>query len=266
MKKTLLCATVAFLCCGVNSSFAQMRMLPGQPTPAPRLAAAQITEAEIASPFDSLSDELESSDFYNEGSQKASQNVEPASDPTSLNVSRPDGRNVVDAMVDYSTLSTVPDCSIVPVDWTQSARTPNPVAEILLRERCVNGLWDGYQAERAAECAHMYAKINGHSRCGSGACGVSGPCSACAPATTCAQPRNRYLERQPHHRHLGGACNSTPACGSAPACDCAAPCASGGCASTIEPAQLQTLPVSNPGIPPGESRDNVASLRLPAIR
>lgn len=266
MKKTLLCATVAFVCCGATSSFAQMRMLPGQPTPAPRLAAAQITEAEIASPFDSLADELEPSDFFDDSPLQESNSSEPASDPTSLNVSRPDGRNVVDTLVDYSTLSNVPDCSIVPVDWTQSARTPNPVAEILLRERCVNGLWDNYPAERAAECAHMYAKLNGHSRCGSGACGVSGPCSVCAPAATCAQPRNRYRERQPLRSHIGKQCDSAPACNIAPSCDAPAPCASGGCASNIAPGQLPSQPVSSIEIPTPEIKENVASLQLPAIR
>lgn len=265
MKKTLLCATVAFICCGTNSSFAQMRMLPGTPTPAPRLAAAQITEAEIASPFDSLTGDLESSDFFDEGTLQDSPNTEPASDPTSLNVSRPDSRNVVDTLVDYSTLSNVPDCSVVPVDWSQSARTPNPVAEILLRERCVNGVWDGYQAERAAECAHMYAKMNGRNRCGTGACGVSGPCSVCAPTATCAKPRNRYLERQPLRSHLGAACDATPACNAAPSCD-SAPCASGGCVSDATGTQLQMQPVSTLEIPRPEIKDNVASLRLPAIR
>ena len=98
-------------------------------------------------------------------------------------------RSIVDTIVDQAAVGNVPQWINAPM-YRSAPQTPNPVADWLLREECVAGLWGGYQQQRAAECAHMWAHLSGH--CGHhSACGAAtGVCNACDSPRV----RNRYLE------------------------------------------------------------------------
>lgn len=131
-----------------------------------------------------------------------------ASSPATLPVGRHHRhqRSVVDTIVDQAAIGNIPHVSTTPIQWCPAPQTPSPVAEWLLREECVAGLWDGYPQRRAAECAHMWAHLSGHcGHCGSGGCAtVAGPCSACAEPRV----RNRYLTAPAVATPACGSCNS----------------------------------------------------------
>jgi hypothetical protein len=223
MKTMCLVATVAYLCCGASSTFGQIQILNSEANQqSSRFVSDSSEQAEIQplpfadgdtpdNPFDFLSSQPTpaeaSPDTYlpatpidaqspikldtddsSVGEVHADVRGESIGDPSSLPVSRNHGRDIVDTIVDYSVLANVQHASQGPVFWTGAAQTPNPVAEILLRQQCVDGLWDGYQAQRDAECAAMWANIAGHPRCCQGQCGTAGGCP------TCPQPAvvNRY--------------------------------------------------------------------------
>ncbi len=117
----------------------------------------------------------------------------PASDslPATLPVGRHHHqRSIVDTIVDQAALGNVPQLMYAPLYAAGAPQTPNPVADWLLREECVAGLWGGYDRQRAAECAHMWAHLSSH--CGHHAtCGHhAGACNACNSPRV----RNRYLE------------------------------------------------------------------------
>ncbi len=134
------------------------------------------------------------------GSARDSYAQEPASEDSD---SHPVGRQyrhsptVVDTIVNQATLDNTPHCATTPIYWGTAPHTPNAVADWLLREQCVAGLWDGYPQQRAAECAHMWAHLAGHSACGSGCATVCGPCSACASHSHARH--NRYTGRCSAH-------------------------------------------------------------------
>ena len=130
------------------------------------------------------------------------------SSPASLPVGRHHRhqRSVVDTIVDQAAIGNIPHVTTTPIYWGGVPQTPNHVAEWLLREDCVGGLWDGYPQQRAAECADMWAHLSGHcghcGHCGSGGCGtVAEPCNACV------KPRV-------HNRYLSGPSAAPQACGS----------------------------------------------------
>ncbi|MEZ6133743.1 MAG: hypothetical protein R3C53_02420 [Pirellulaceae bacterium] len=277
MKKTItILATVAFTCCGLQSSFGQIQINTGSPTPAPRLVSNQTELGEVSAParealgnpFDLFSEQDESAllepaelpataPVENDRSSYFQEDSSPSdADPKSLPVGRHHRRHsVVDTVIDHATIASVPNAAMGPVFWNQTARTPNPVADILLREECnVRALWAGYPAEHAAECAKMWNCINGHH---------AHSCTQCAsPATNCdvCQPvRNRY--RQPHFGGRTAAACDAPACATS-ACDAgqmspAAPCAS----CTGVSAELPPATQASDG-----ARNNVAFLPLPAMR
>ena len=222
MKKLTLLTAVALSCFAVNSATAQIQVLrSGTPTPAPRLVSDQtsLSEAQplplapnsteaIANPFDFFDRELPQVEPQAEVSQSDLQSASPSnetltndqeteSDPASLPVGRRHGHNgpsVVDTIVSQATLGNIANASVTPVYWGGNTQTPNPVAEWLLREECVQGLWANYPQQRAKECATMWSKLAGPcGGCSSGTCAQNA-----APCTTCAvqkAPRNRYLER-----------------------------------------------------------------------
>lgn len=199
MKKTItFLATVAFSCCGIASSFGQIQISTGQPTPAPILVSNQTEVGEVS---DSLVQESVSNpfDFFSEEDSPgvSAPTIEPVDlspsdeDPASLPVGRHHrNRSVVETIIDHSTLSAVPNAAMAPVFWNGPARTPNPVADILLREECnVRALWAGYPAQRAAECADMWNRINNPHGCKS--CGhAGGHCNTCQPRVI-----NRYTQQ-----------------------------------------------------------------------
>ncbi len=223
MKKSTLLTAVALSCFAVNSVSAQIQILrSGTPTPAPRLVSDEtsLSEAQplplvpnsadaIPNPFDFFDQELPQVEPQAEVSQTDLQSTSPPleesitsdqeaeSDPASLPVGRRhrhNGPSVVDTIVNQATLGNIANASVTPISWGGNIQTPNPVAEWLLREECVQGLWANYPAQRAAECATMWSKLAGPcGGCSSGSC-----VKAAAPCTTCqtsSAPRNRYLER-----------------------------------------------------------------------
>lgn len=123
-------------------------------------------------------------------------------------------RSVVDTIIDQAALDNVlqagaphvgaPHVAFTPVYWGGALQTPNPVAEWLLREECVAGLWAGYPQQRAAECAHMWAHLSAHrGHCSVGCGTVAGACNTCrAPRV-----RNRYLATSSAASETCGPCN-----------------------------------------------------------
>ncbi|MCA9190938.1 MAG: hypothetical protein KDB03_04235 [Planctomycetales bacterium] len=94
----------------------------------------------------------------------------------------------LDANVGTSFVPTVPNAGFAPAQWCQPTAGYNPVATYMLRQWCVDGLWDNYPCERAALCADMHGHLTKKSAC-----------STCAPGIACnsCQPINRYT--QPTH-------------------------------------------------------------------
>ncbi len=278
MKKLTLLTAVALSCFAVNTSFAQVQILrSGTPTPAPRLISDQTSLAEaeplpfvspnapdaIPNPFDYFDQELpkveplaEQSPSVPFADEPAATEDQPNSDPASLPVGRrqrENGPTVVDTIVSQAALGNIANASVTPVYWGGNAQTPNPVAEWLLREECVAGLWANYPQQRAAECAQMWSNLAGHScGCGAGTCS-SGTCGAAsASCTTCAThaaPRNRYLERL-SAPPMG--CNTCPQAAPCATCDSCQPNNGGPAAGCSDCAQQSAQP--QPGQPAGMTK------------
>lgn len=275
MKRLTLLTAVALSCCTVSSSYGQIQLMgPGTPTPAPRLVSEQDVAAEIAplptltpdssdavpNPFDYFDqqDEVEGvaleaspSDL---SSDESTTSIQPSeSDPASLPVSRnerPQATSMVDTLVSQAALANVPHVGQVPIYWGSAPQTPNPIAQWLQRQQCVDGLWASHPAQRAAECAHMWSHLSSH---GCGAC-VSGPCQTCAGhAHQSLKPRNRYLERYAAApatgcATCGTACDAQPVhAGAAPACTT---CAQAAPVTTTQPSAEST---NLAALPPLES-------------
>lgn len=178
-----------------------------------------------------------------------------ADDAASIPVGLHHRRNssVVDTIVNQATLGSIPHCATTPIDWGTSPHTPNAVADWLLREQCVAGLWDGYPQQRAAECARMWARLAGHSTCGSGCATVSGPCTVCAQHPQVR--RNRYTGRF-----------SAAPMGCEPCNSCPSDAAPGDDGESFGPAapdcadSAQMTPGSAPDQPAKTDVDNVAQL------
>lgn len=205
MKTTTFFATVASLCCGLSSLFGQSATSGILNLDAPAPAASQLESAngapgtthEIANPFSFFSDDPPAVE-----PRQSADSGRSASDRDPSSLSPRDDRHkptLIDTMANHALLANIPHAAHSHDCWYGPCATPNPVAEVLLRQECVDGLWAGYQAQRAAECAKMWHHLAGRpAPCYS----VCGPCSACSPQP----PRNRYLEQH------GPACD-TPSCG-----------------------------------------------------
>ncbi len=90
----------------------------------------------------------------------------PGLEPHSLPVSRDLGPSVVETVIDQATLDSVPHACDTPVMWEQGRTSMSPIARLLLRDPCnVARLWDGYPAQRQAECAAMWNCLNSHPGC-----------------------------------------------------------------------------------------------------
>ena len=231
----------AIFCAGSQSLFAQLELPSRLPTPAPQLLA-QVGSAELADDFDPFDfDAIIDSQPVPPAPEESAETRADAgivtaapADPASL----PEGHQagIVDTIHDFSVLADVPNAAIMPVDWQQGVSTPNPVGDYLLRQHCVDGLWDGYAAQRAAECAAMWARLNGH---GCHRSTVCGPCTVCAGPQT-GIVRNRYRTQA-----------TTPVCDGGAACD--APC-------SADLADSPPAPVAAEQVPSTETRDQVAQL------
>ncbi|MFN3191551.1 MAG: hypothetical protein ACE361_13665 [Aureliella sp.] len=207
MRKLFFCLGVAILCSSTSSLFAQVQLLNQGPTPAPKLTASQ-AEIDDSLPFVPDPQQAIDNPFDLHRSSDAAPSLQAPptrpqsaqgqeSDPASLPVGirhRHRRNAVVDTMSNMGSIASVPHAATTQIDWCYgSTKTPNPVADVLLHQECVQGLWDRYPAQRAAECAHMWAKLTaskGCHRCQHGGCGScsSGNCdSGCT-----SQPVNRY--------------------------------------------------------------------------
>lgn len=74
-------------------------------------------------------------------------------------------------------LAHTPQVGMVPVYWPQGmagCATPNPIAAIMARNWCTQGLWDSYQCERDLQCQCIQQQLNGSGHCGH--CGSAGHC------------------------------------------------------------------------------------------
>jgi len=190
------------LACAVSSaSFASAQTSQSKSLTSPVLSLGA-TQAEIDQPPVPPSSGYQIPDPFDLSEQSPSDVVQPApdldsthqlggtsariEDPKSLavgtNVRKP---SVVDTMANYATLADMPHAGHGPVQWGYGmGQTPNPVAEAMLREYCVDGLWDGYADQRARECAEQWAHIHGLKQWGFR---HHGACQHCGG--------NRYLSR-----------------------------------------------------------------------
>lgn len=81
-------------------------------------------------------------------------------------------------------LAGTPDIAFTPVCWGQAMGgcvTPNPVADYMMRNWCVNGLWDTYPCQNARQCQHIQHHIHGVNRYGTHCYG--GACCGAASST-----------------------------------------------------------------------------------
>ncbi len=237
MEKSLgFVAAVAFSCAGLPSAFGQIQLLNSNTRPvqlvnqssednSPGFADAELSD--IPNPFNLFGTDAPQP-AQSEGLMLAPNNDSfPANRPTATETSPSDsdpaalpvytqGRGVVETIQDQALIASVPHASFASVQWPGAVQTPNPVAQILLRDECnASALWTGYPVQRAAECAHMWQHINRrqqHGACGSGQCGA-GQCGQCGHAGCgggCGHGhvRNRYLAPAPASC-AAGACAPT---------------------------------------------------------
>jgi hypothetical protein len=116
-----------------------------------------------------------------------------ASDPKSLSPSQPSfDQPLVQRPVRVNTESTqpaplevltnTPEVGMVPVYWPQGGPgccpTPNPVASMMMRTWCTDGLWATYPCQNAQQCQHIQQHTGGYNRYAAG-CGQA--CGTCAP-------------------------------------------------------------------------------------
>lgn len=280
-KTTILMATVAFTCFGSAFAFAQIQINAEQPRSMQRLVVAQTGNSEweddaataqevIPNPFDFFASEDPSSvPSAPAAIQPAPARAEVAGSPSDIDPqSLPVGRrhrqqSMTETILDHGTLAALPHTAMAPVCWSAPEQTPNPIANFLLRQDCnQQALWNGYPAQRAAECAQMWQQLSGEHGCGRGGkcghacgqgCGCAGTAAACAPA-----PRNRYTEHLPVHQHHA-----------APGCDALAPATHGNVPALAPPASFHSSAEKSENnstaslqavTPPATGSLNVASL------
>ena len=238
MRMIFLYATVAFLCCGNCSLFAQIRTLNGAPSPAPRLAANQAEvdgagiplvpseQPAIANPFDMLQGNAGDNAPATPSFTQPTQPSQPAGDPTSLPVKQEnaDG-NLVNTMANHALVDSIPNASVTPVDWCLGQmRAPNHVAQVLMHQECVDGLWARYPAQRAHECAHMWNKLTVKKGCHGDNCCYDNCCNSGCNNGCC--PGNG------HGGRCGGLCGGKCGGGCGNGCCSSGDCCQSGCDSS----------------------------------
>ena len=201
MKSISFCAAILFTCGFTASSFSQ----DSSGSSKDPLAFSDVPT--VPNPFDfGQSKEEDSNDGLQLNSSGSSSSKDAAPTAPKNDSAIPGGKPVGNyghsvgppTNVDLTVLSMTPHIRQTPVQWSHHARTPDPVGEMMLREFCSRGLWDGYSAERAAECACMHRKLEKCRKkgCQTGCSSCSG-CSTCSSCNSCAKPVNRY--RVMHH-------------------------------------------------------------------
>ncbi|MGN6546099.1 MAG: hypothetical protein ACTHK7_13680 [Aureliella sp.] len=129
----------------------------------------------------------------------------PQSTPSSAAPSSPP--SIPPAAAPLGVLSNTPEAGMVPVCWPDGVggcRTPNPIADMMARNWCTDGLWATYPAQRACQCVHIQQHTGGYNRytygsaacgaCGSPACGTCG--NAYAAHTLPAPPAASFAKSQ----------------------------------------------------------------------
>ncbi len=188
MKIQTLLLIAALASGNFGCAFAQVTILTDDAPAPPSTRDSQIGETE--NPFGFLQTDSSASDnlMIAPAPPPPSAAVKAApNDPTSL-LPKEEKSTLVDTLVNYDTLNGVGDATMSPVMWGPRRARTSHVARIMLREDCnPNALWVGYQAQRAAECVHMWDKINSQGCLGKGCshdCGNN--CDSCTPV------HNRY--------------------------------------------------------------------------
>lgn len=194
MKNLLFCATVAFSCCAASICLSQSDLdselefsdPPSNPFDFPASQVKDLSPPPNASPSTPAAPQQEPATQQPVATQHGG-----AYPPRAHGVPPQAHGSPQQPMVDLSVLAHTPHVKHTPINWAQQVQTPNPIADILLREYCSQGLWNGYEQERAAECAHMAKKLAG------GCCGKCTQCNQCntAPSACSAcsgQGHNRY--------------------------------------------------------------------------
>lgn len=269
MRFTILFSAVALSCCGLTSlASAQYSRSAGLPTPAPGLYLGQSDEPEQPqtqvetnksttdeqagkrSPFDFLNKDAAASTTPEAASLQYDSS--PSADAgTGKAVGR---RNSSPADTIIAGAKAVNASYFPPIDWASAGhRTPNPTADYMLLEYCVDGLWNNYAAERARQCARQTERIyGGHRHCGS--CGVQPTCQSCT--TGCGLGHNRPVVNR--YRTPVGSCagcaqcagQSAPVAAPAPSCsDCAQ---SAGPHGRPAPISMQPTPTATTVSAPGK--------------
>jgi hypothetical protein len=239
MIRMIFCAAAALSCCGATSLFGQNHSTDVLPTLDVQQATPVVfpQDSTLPNPFDFAPSGMAETPSQPEPPASA----ETASDPSSLPVTRSNNdRSVVDTIVDQAALMNTPHASYEAVDWCGSIETPNPVGEVLLRQFCVEGLWDGYEAQRACVCARMWHHLQKH-HCGG--CGHSTGCPSCACVGR-ASSQNRYRQG-----NCGGHCGTAN---------------TGHCASVSQPTTIPAeVVVGTPNMP---SPDRFAERKSSVVR
>lgn len=207
MRFSVLASAVAIACCGfVSFSSAQHSQLTGAPTPAPKLnlvqsedtTSQQLGESSEAratestskpSPFDFFpadrTNEVQPSETASLQSDVSIEESEPATKAVGR---RHHASSPADAIINGAQATGY----FAPIDWSSAARqTPNPTADYMMRQWCVDGLWDNHAAEMALQCARQSQRIyGGHHHCGQ--CRVQPGCQngACQQAHVAAPVRS----------------------------------------------------------------------------
>ena len=113
-------------------------------------------------------------------------------DPQSLMPAQPnESRSVLEKSLPVTTkanqqaplsvLSGTPEVGMVPVMWPEvgGCPTPNPVASMMTRNWCTDGLWATYPCQNAQQCAHIQQHIHGHNRYAVGHSGLGCAAPGC---------------------------------------------------------------------------------------
>ena len=183
MRFSVLASAVAIACCGfVSFSSAQYSQPISAPTPAPTLNLVQSEDAtsqQLGESSEARATETTSKpspfDFFPADRANPVQQTESASlqSDVSIEESEPATKAVgrrhhasspADAIISGAQATGY----FAPIDWSSAARqTPNPTADYMMREWCVDGLWNNHSAEMALQCARQSQRIyGGHHHCG----------------------------------------------------------------------------------------------------
>ena len=145
----------------------------------------------IAQPAQSSTDEA----YFAEGAE--------VNDPESLTPAKTnESRSVLEKSLPVTTkgnqqaplsvLSGTPEVGMVPVMWPEigGCPTPNPVASMMTRNWCTDGLWATYPCQNARQCAHIQEHIHGHNRYAAGHSGLGCAAPGCTAPGCTAQAYN----------------------------------------------------------------------------